>query len=239
MILAAIALAHQDALPEATKVISKMIARYHDAKRIKGECDTTVTIGEKVVNIKSTIQIERPTKLYLRQDVPDQGSYVLTSDGLQFSYQKPLSTPRTDRNPGARLVEDIFKGMRLGEIYHAASESLAERSTPLDLLVSDLPDLQMMRDQWQSMNLTGQVDMNGEQVYRIVGKWRLNKVSPPSANFGIFITADGDLRKYVIDQLPGLVPLARGETEVRITRETTINVSIDAEIEPKLFTVLR
>src|SRR5689334_12216528 len=124
MMLAAIVLSQQDAMPTAASVISKMLARYHDAKTIKGECTTTATIGKLNIVVRSTLQLERPGKLYLRQDVDGKNlSYFLTSDGAHFSYQKPRVVDAY-YNPTGRLIEDVTPGTILGDIYRAAAESI-------------------------------------------------------------------------------------------------------------------
>jgi len=240
IVLIALLAARQEALPTASDVVSKMMAKYHEAKTIKGEATTTVVVGGQQLVIKSTIQLERPTKLYLRQDVLNQGmTFVVTSDGKEFSYQKPINTSSTDRNPKTRLIESVTAGLGLGDLYRAAGQSLAERSAVLDLLISDVRDLNMLRDQWVSLKLTGKEDLNGESVYRIVGKWRLNRASQTTANYGLFITPDGDLRKYVVDQLPGAVKLSKDDYDGPVSRTFVVNATVGADLEPSLFTVLK
>lgn len=237
LIAATLLVLRQDSLPSAGEVVSKMIARYNAAKAIKGDMTTTVKIGTQEIVISTIVQLERPGKLYLNQSVPQLPARVVTSDGKQFSYQ--MDTPAGDRNSTVRLVEDFVPGMGLGDIYRAAAQSLAERSTPLDLIISDKRDLVALRDQWATMKLTGEVDVNGEKAYRIVGTWRINKVSEVTANFGIFVTPEGDLKKFVIDQIPGAVKLTQNEDDVAISRTTTVNVKVDPDLDQKLFTLLK
>lgn len=235
MIIASLLLlAHQDSLPSASDVVSKMISRYHDAQTLKGTTKTTIELGNEKLVVNSVIQIQRPGKMYLRQDVPSQNaSFVVTSDGKEFSYQKPIDTASTDRNPKSRLVEDFMPKMGLGDIYRAAAQSLAERSAVLDLLISDIRDLRALRDQWATIELTGKVDLKGTEVYRIVGKWRLNKQSEVSANFGLFVTPEGDLKKYVIDQFP------TADVDGTVTRSFEVDIQLGADLDPKLFAVLK
>lgn len=237
MITAALLLmAHQDSLPSAGEVISKMIAKYHDAKTVKGNLTTTVELGNQKLVVNSVIQIERPGKMYLRQDVPSQNmSFVVTSDGKEFSYQKPADTPSSDRNPLARLTEDFRSGMGLGDVYRAAGHSLAERSAVLDLLISDMRDLSALRDQWATIDLTGKIEHKGAEVYRIVGTWRLNKQSAVTANFGLYVSPEGDLRKYVIDQLPGVDDKIDGT----VTRTIDVDVKVGSDVDPRLFAVIK
>jgi len=237
MTLAALLLvtAPQDALPRAGETVSKMIARYHDAKTLKGDIVTTIKVGDQAVQISTSLQAQRPDMLYVRQAVGEQ-TYVLTCDGKNFSYNKPVSTLVAKND--LRLMEPFVKGMTLGDVYRAAAESLAERSAPLDLAIGDMRDLRRLRDQWASLNLTGEVDLNGEKVYRIVGQWRLSASSPVTANFGIFVTKDGDLRRYVLDQLPSVLQDDKSGT-VKVSREYDVHISVDTPVDPKLFTVLK
>lgn len=232
----------QDPPQDAGAIVSKMIARYHSAKKLNGDFTSNVKVGDKAFSVTTKFQIERPTKLYLQQVVSTGNkAYVVTSDGKEFSYMKPIDTPLSDKNRFSRLIEDVGPNTTLGEIVRASAHSMPERSAVLDLLVSDLDDLKFLRSQWKTVDTTGKVDLNGEQVYRVVGKWRLDGRSESTANYGMFITEAGDLRKYVIDgtfQLensePGAAPLS-----VRVTREFLVNATIDGEIDSKLFTVLK
>src|SRR5262249_23627988 len=104
--------AAQDSAPTAASVLSKMIAHYHEAKTIKGTCQTHLVLGAKTLDIENTLQIERPLKVYLRQSAQDR-TYVLTSDGRRFSYNKPLTNPDIDAHPTARLMEDVTQGLTL------------------------------------------------------------------------------------------------------------------------------
>ena len=237
MILATLLLVStpQDALPKAGEMVSKMIAKYHDAKTLKGDVMTTIRVGAQNVQISTSLQIQRPDKLYVRQAVGEQ-SYVLTCDGKAFSYNKPMSAHVAKGD--LRLMEPFQKGMGLGDVYRAAAESLAERSAVLDLAIADMRDLKRLRDQWASMELTGEVDLNGEKVYRITGQWRLAATSQVSANFGIFVTKDGELRRYVLDQLPNLLQDDQ-KSEVRVSREYDVHISTDTTVDPKLFSVLK
>ncbi|MBS1714667.1 MAG: DUF2092 domain-containing protein [Armatimonadetes bacterium] len=237
MTLAALLLvtAPQDALPKAGETVSKMIAKYHDAKTLKGDIVTTIRLGDQSVQISTSLQAQRPDKLYIRQSVGEQ-VYVLTCDGKNFSYNKPVSTLVAKSD--LRLMEPFVAGMGLGDVYRAAAESLAERSAPLDLAISDMRDLKRLREQWVGLDLTGEVDWNGEKVYRITGQWRLTTTSPVTANLGLYVTKDGELRRFVLDQLPNVLQDDKSGT-VKVSRDYDVHISVDTTVDPKLFTVLK
>ena len=242
LFLLSLVLSQQDSQPDGAVLVSKMIARYHAAKIISGDFTSSITIGEDKATITTKLQLERPNKLFLRQAVnPGNRTFIVTSDGKEFSYSKPFDAPNTDEHHSARLLEDVRPDTGLGDIVRAAAQSIAERSAVLDLLVSDIQDLQFLKGQWQSVENTGKVDLNGEQVYRVVGKWRLNNKTESTANYGMFITEDGDLKKYVIDgnfQVDNADPKAPFLT-VHVSREFSVNVSIDGDVDSKLFTVVK
>ncbi len=231
-----LALLSQDAapaLPTATDVMSRLFARYHGAKTVVGTAVSTITVGDTVITIATDLQVERPNKVYIRQTVREDGRvFLLVGDGKTFSYGKPVGTEAIDADRSSRLIETHFPYMTLGDVYRAAARSLAERSIVLDLAVADTRDMALLRDQWATIDLTGTVEQGGETLYRIVGQWRPNAVEPVSANFGLFVTKDGDLRRYVIEQLPGAGALSA-------SRQWSVDLQIDAPVKPELFTVVR
>jgi len=217
-----------------------MISRYNESKTIKGEATSTILIGTQKVVILNTFQIERPRKLYLRQDVVGTGlSFVVVSDGKEFSYQVPEGPVSKEQNSRRRLTEDFTPALVLGDVYRVAAQSLAERSSVLDLLISDSRDLVTLRDQWATVQSAGKVELNGENVNKIVGKWRLNRLSEITANYSIFVAPSGDLRKYVIEQAPGIVALGKQDFDGVVTRSCEVKAIVDSELDPKMFIVLK
>ncbi len=239
IILAVLAMSSPYQDQEGSALISKMIQKYHSASKISGSFSSETTIpGSKIV-IQNKVQIQRPQMLYVSQSVQNnKQNFTVTSDGKVFSYEKPFDGPNTDRINGARLIENLDASTTLADIIRASAHSLAERSAILDLLISDISDLKFLREQWASVESCKLIDLNGEQVYRIVGRWRLDAKSPVSANYGMFITSSGDLRKYVIDG-EFVMDEAFGEKsdKVRITREFQVKVDVDGEINTALFAV--
>ncbi len=232
-------LACQDQPLSAGQLVSKMIARYHDAKALKGDCVTKLQVGAQQLMINSTFQIERPLKIYLQQTVSGAPSaYTLTSDGKEFSYNKPLSAPSTDRDPKGRLIESIGDGTSLGDIYSAAGESLAERSAVIDIVVGDLRDLQRLKSQWATLELAGTDNVSGVNANHVTGKWRLNALSPVSATYDLYITSSGDLVKYSMTQLSG-VDKDQNAGDLKVSREYQIHIDVDPKVDPKLFTVMK
>ncbi|MBS1721651.1 MAG: hypothetical protein JSS66_01455 [Armatimonadetes bacterium] len=228
---------HQDSPPTAGTVISKMIARYHDAKTLSGDCNTTLKVGARQINIAAKFQVERPKKIYLRQIVDGVAMpYIVTSDGKEFSYNKPIGL-EDHRGDKLRLTEPVGD-KSLGDIYRDVSESVVERSPILDLVVSDMRDLQLFRDQLTSMKLMGEIDLNGQKVYKIVGRWRLNSKSETNADFGIYITADGDLKRYALSQE---AELGDGPVKEKVTvsRLYDVDIKVNSDLDQKLFAVLK
>jgi outer membrane lipoprotein-sorting protein len=131
-------------------LISKMFAKYHSATRIRGTVVTTVKYGDSTLTITSTLQIERPSKVYLLQVSPLAADrrYLVTSDGVLFSYDKPISRVDEELNAKGRLVEPVdgpLGKLSAADIYRAATESIAERSLPLDVAFAHSADLGLIR----------------------------------------------------------------------------------------------
>lgn len=224
----------------AVELVSKMIKRYSDAQTLSGNIKTTVTIGNQRIIVTSNVQIERPLKMHLFQKVEGQtDSFLVVSDGKKFSYPKPMGGPSSDRDPNGRLVEPIFEGTKLGDVYRAIAGSVAERSAILDLLVSDTRDLMLLRDQWSTLSDGGKVDLSGTPCRIVKGDWRLNKISETSGEYSMWITEQGELKKYSVVQAQGAALLGKGDYDGDVKREHAVDIEIGKTIDQNLFSKVK
>ncbi len=116
--------ATQTAVPAAPKadagvLISKAFARYDAAQTVSGTIRLIQEAKGISVQIDTELQYERPSKIYLRQvkGGSDPQQSLLVSDGIKFSFDKPLEA----LGP-ARFTEDVTQKGRqqsVGDLYAA------------------------------------------------------------------------------------------------------------------------
>lgn len=220
----------------AGQLITKMLFKYHGAQRIKGTVVTTVQYGGSTLRINTTLQIERPSKVYLLQVSPQapDTKFLVTGDGVLFSYDKPIS--RVDEELGAkgRLVESVdgpLGKLSAGDIYRAATESIAERSLPLDVAFAHAEDLKLLKGQLATRQLAGSLERDGMTLWKVSGTYRLNEVSDPIGTYEIHIAADGTLRAFGIS--------GKDDAGTPVQRTWDVDLALDGEIDQALFKVVR
>jgi hypothetical protein len=233
--------------PIAKDLIQKMLAAYHGAKTMTGSIKLTVSAAGGSASLQTTLQYERPAKLYLFQrknvDNPDPEEptqWLVTSDGKMFSYQVP--NDKYARAPGLRLVEPVMNGrvgvqQTIGSIYAASSKSIGDRSMPLDIAIAERTDLVFRRGQWGTYSKTGQKEVRGKIGSIIKGEFRMYAGAPPSGEFQMVVTDEGELLQYV-----EVVNIALSEGPnpkyQAVTSQWDVDLKINGQVDPALFKVV-
>ncbi|MCW5942311.1 MAG: hypothetical protein KIS66_08770 [Fimbriimonadaceae bacterium] len=227
----------QAGAPTPASLVSKMFARYFEAKTLTGTIAMKQTLGTMAIECATAIQYERPGKLYLRQRMTgnDARSTLVTSDGKTFSYDTPDYLPGSENVK--RLIEKMdtpFGKLDIGGVYSAAAKSLADQSMPLDVAIGRKEDLTFRKNQWASLVYAGKVAFGGESVHRIAGKYRAFSAANPSGDFEMLVSEAGDLRRYTLKstfQAEGRPLSVQAVWEVKLV--------VDGTPDPKLFAVVK
>lgn len=227
----AFALVNQDAEISGAQLVSKMIRRYYDAKTIGGTIKTDLDVSGATLGITTTLWIERPNKLYLRQVTTAGPSFLVTADGKEYSYERPSVGGQVSTSPG-RLVE--YQGSTdIGGVYTSAALSIAERSNPLDLAIARQDDLKMLRDQWVTLKDGGEKEVDGKPCRMVTGQWTSNPVYGVLGHYAMWITSEGDLIKM---EIQGPNPELAGS---KIVRTHTVDLKVGATPPEGQFTVAK
>ena len=136
-LFATLILTSQQTPLKASEVISKCLAKYASANSGVGEFLMTQSSGNKKVTIKTELQFERPSKLFLHQtsETIAPNDWLVVSDGVNFGYDKPSSQP----GPPKRLfepiaVDQVISGQKTVQkiqgIYLAAKRSIGDVGNP-------------------------------------------------------------------------------------------------------------
>lgn len=233
--IAAIALVQP--APSAASIVSKMIARYHEADSMTGKITMQQGLGTQTVSATTVLQYERPNKLYIRQTFKGEEAreVLVTCDGRHFSYNTPENLPGSENLK--RLVEAVstqFGTLDLGGVYAASSKSLLDRSVALDLAVSRKEDLTYRRNQWATLSYVGKTTLQKESVHRITGRYRPYGEADVTGSYEMYINDSGDLRRYTLTtqlQDSGRVMTVMGAWDV--------NLAVNGKPDPALFRVVR
>ena len=237
--------------PTAASLISKCFAVYHDAQSLSGTIKLTQSAGNVSLTISTELQLDRPGKLFLHQiktgSKPED--WLVTSDGSQFSYDRPEGLLGSrDRYVENLLVDDAFhKHIQLGlpDIYGAVLRSISDKSAFLDIAIGRKEDLGFLLSQWPAFKLHGKVKVGEVECYAITGSYRDGQSSPVSGTFELYIKENGEFVRYVVkqDMQFQLKPDNSGRQNVltdpiHITSIWDSNLELNGKLNPALFKVV-
>jgi hypothetical protein len=249
-VVALVVLGHNfQAKPDASALVSKMLARYYGAQSLVGKLTLTQTAVHPKERGETTgvtdLQYQRPGKLYVRQAINSQatkGTARIVSDGSRFLYSLPKDESLgTDAPSNRELVEDVLQfnpreqktqPLGVGEIYAIGRTGLYLRPEPLDVAIGLRGDLERFKTQLVNVEDQGEQTFKGRTVHVVGGSWREYADAPISGLYQLVLTADGDLIRYTrkenLEGPPGQPPVA-------ITTVWDVDLTIGGAVNPNLF----
>jgi hypothetical protein len=240
----------------ASQLVSKMLAYYTDAQSLTGTILYTATDGQGKVQLQTTLQFERPSKLYIRQSKPGGGQqWLVTSDGKYFSYDAPGHLLGVRQGSGlvtgvegsrtTRLVEKVQQidgVLDVGRIYAvAAYASLGDRSVPLDVAIGRKEDLKHDVLMWMTVESGGKVQVNGVDANLVKGGWRpygdmkAANGQPPGL-YEMIITDDGKLLRYQVEQW---IAADRGTPPFKLRETWDVDLTVNGKANSSLFKLVK
>jgi hypothetical protein len=233
----AVATMTQTAPPKPAALVSKMLAYYHGSKTVTGQILFKQSANGQSKEGKTTLQIERPNKLYIRQDLQVMDmppTVVVVSDGKNFSYSMPLSKAPDGRGRLYERIKQADRDFTVGDIYLTAGGSIVDRSAPLNFIIGRQRDLDFHRQQWASLEYQNTEKIDGKTAHLITGRWKESPADPVATGwFQMAITAEGELMRYATKQTVQV----QNFDPVEITTTWTVKVTKDGKVDPKLFKV--
>jgi hypothetical protein len=177
----------------AGAVFSKALAHYFEAKSVSGDIRLTQTAKGVSAVVNTKLQYDRPSLVYLMQTQggSQPATFLLASNGKQFSYSKPLQTmgpPRFLENVTQRGYQQT-----IGDMYAASIRSLLDRSPILDLAIARKEDMKEVTKHFGDMVIKTKVDSPRGPAYVIEGKYFDVVGEMATGTFGATITEDGDI----------------------------------------------
>lgn len=230
------ATAFQDAEVSAPQLVSKMLATYSGKKSMVGKIRFVQSVANISVSVDTAFQYELPSRIYIRQvrQSSDPASSLLSGDGKYFSYDVPRES--VERQGAKRLIETVAQSGRnltVQEIYAASASSLLDRSVPLDIAIGRLEDLKFARNQWATLEFVK--SSNPEGLAAVGGQWRPYGSAPLAGSYEMWISPEGDLRRYVLRETISVV----GQPPQAVTSDWQISISPDGKPDPSLFRLVR
>lgn len=225
----------------AAPIITKMMARYKQAKSMVGTITQTAEAGGQSARIVTDVQYERPSLLYIRQTEQAGRNRVWTtsSTGQAVSYDQPQDQgPQLGRRLVERQVSDLDgKVQTVEDVYHSmASHSLGDKSVPLDLAIGNTNDLIKLKGSLATLVNKGKVKLGEEETNLIVGGWREGPQALVSATYEMYITDEGELRRFVYKQD---VLLEKGSAPLHMVVTWDCDFKVDAKPDPSVFKIYK
>jgi len=228
--------------PTAASVVSKMFAYYAGAHSMMGTIRMTQAAAGHQMTLDTTLAYSAPNKLLIKhvRNSTDPATWVVTSDGKIFTYDPPNPRRFSTEKALGRYMEAVAPKEDFRDMYRGASLSLGEKDLPEDLAIAGKKELAEIRDTIADLQYDSLQKLNGEDVHVLTGGWRADLNTPPSATFQMFVTDDGQLRRYARREIfAAQTPSGQSIPPQEILTVWDVKLQKDAGVEDGLFTVVR
>lgn len=219
------------------QVLSDCISHYYYAGNISGTIVTTIKDRGKVATVTTRLQISSPDRFFFEQysSVNPKLKVRAISDGKRYAYPAPRPTdPNMDTT--TYLVEPVLQNngllMDYKAMYGIISETVVDRSVPLEIAVGRDKDLQTISSLLSKLRDGGTTEYKGETVNIVFGQFKPYPSASKSVNCAFFVNSAGDLRFFKVQgSLPGAdnKPVAI-ETEWDVSLKVNDQTAIDKKL---------
>lgn len=235
-----------DTPPSGAALISNVFKTYSSAKSLYGTIHMTQSMGNVSLTIETALAYEAPSKLYLKQEMHSQHpeNWLVTSDGTVFTYDQPNQRRGEDGRPLPRLMEAVSPSQGVTQdfraIFRAAKLSLGDVDDPIMIAIGGGPELQEVKGELATVSYQGRAKLGDSDVNLITGDWRRDARFPASAKYEMYVTDDGQLKRFVRHQVVS-VNLGQGENVPPSEVVTTWDLDLHVNTTPDeaLFTVVK
>ncbi len=236
------AAASQEANPtSAGSVISQMLLRYYNLKKLDATIVHTVSALGKSQSITTRLVFEKPSSLYLEQvrSAPHAKTWLVVSDGKIFSYPVPAGIV-LGSNQAKRLIEPVKdaegKDQDVQRIVQASADSIADTSDPLMIMAGWNGAQKAMISRWSDLQISFPIQKDGSKDYLITGIYTTSPQFPAKGKFSMLVSPNFDLLQFQVQRFY-TVPDSTNNQSVE-TLDTWICTTNDKPtIDESLFTV--
>jgi hypothetical protein len=225
--------------PSAGELVFKSMERYQKALTISGGIKMTQTAAGSTQITNIELDYIRPNRIYLHQIRTGTvaGEKLLIGNGTMFAYDKPEDVEGKPRfvEPTQTRNQDL---LNIGDMYLAAQRSLLNQNPIQDFAIGRRDDLAQFRDDVVSLKIDHKEKVGADDVYVLTGEWRMTKGLPTSGHFEMYITADGDFRRFVLREQVA-VPNHPEMAPVQVTTTYDSSLKVDGDVKEELFKTIR
>jgi len=232
--------------PSAASLVGNVFKFYSSAKSLSGTIHMTQSMENVSVTIDTALAYEGPSKIYMKQDLhsTEPHSWLITSDGSVFTYDMPNRIRFSSTRGAPRLMEAVSPGPGVNQdfrqIFRAAKLSLGEVDIPELIAIAGTPEMQQVKDQLASVSFAGKSKIGDTDVAVITGDWRSDHRFPASAKFEMYVTADGQLKRFVRKQLVAVnIPGGGQLAAQQVVTTWDVNLKVNGTPDEALFTVVK
>jgi len=221
--------------PTGAQLVSKMLARYYEAKTVQGTIDMTQTAQGVKVGFRTQLAMQSPSLILIAQEKfgSEPRKWLTVADGKRFAYDRPPGVFGKDRflepqNPASGPIN-------VRDIYAIVADGLGDRSPVLDAVIGRPDHLRNLRATWgPRFTLAGKTDWKGKPAYVVTGTFRIDWKEAPSQHMEMVIDADGNFLKY-FTRASLTVPNQRQPIVIETTY--TVDLKVDEPIDTAIFSV--
>ncbi len=222
----------------AASLISAMFLRYTNAVSLVGTIQMVQEAKGQSVTTDTVLQYTRPNKIYLKQtEHSSEGrSFLLTSDGKTFSYDKPKNLHGPDRC--VEYTRTQYQLLDLGDMYTATLNSIVDPSQILNVAIGRRPDLIKLTHQISGYQIVGNYKVGSDTIYQIAGRYSLEPNLPAAAEYQIDVSESGDFKRFVIKQMYG-IPNHPEMPAIPVTTTWTSTLQVDGTPTESLYRTIK
>jgi len=236
--------------PDAAALVGKMFSYYANATSMTGKIRMTQQAQNITDTIVTDLAFEAPSKIFVRQVLSSPSTsdhsyranvWMVTSDGKDFTYDFPNEQRLNSNKPEPSRMHEFVNGVNgpLGfrDIFRAAYRSLGDLSIPELVAIGGTRNFRAVRDEIATIDYVGSANVAGTPVMEVRGMWRPAAESVPTAVYEIYISADGQLKRYRQDEKVSVkMPDAKMGTEDIVTT-WDVDLNVNAKPDESLFSV--
>lgn len=236
LLLCAVALAPAQAAVNPGQTVSRMLARYFEAKSLSGTITLKAESEGVSTNVVTRLAVSHPDKLMIEQKGV-RGTVLVVSDGETLRYHAPSLGEEIGpvlREPAR--VSGVVRPVR--DQFAVSRPGLLDGGPGLNLVMGRMDDMQSFRSTILSLEDQGAATVNGKSGRRVGGQYAEMGRTTPDGEFSMVIGANGDLFQFVRRE-PVVVEMDGRPTPLWVTMTWDVNVVVDGPVDGSLFRVPR
>jgi hypothetical protein len=234
--------------PNGASQIGKMFAYYAKATSLTGTIKMKQSAQNMYVTLDGDVAYESPSKLYIKQVLSSKNpstwlthprTWLVTSDGQEFTYDFPNEVQDASSKPETHRMHEMVVGVNgpqtYQDIFHVVIRSLGDVSIPELAAIGGTANFRTIRSEIATIDSATNTLLGDSSVVLVKGDWRSSEHAEPSGKYAMWITPEGQLKRYEQDEIISLDPKMKPQ-EVVTTWD--VDLKVNAVPDETLFKVV-